>query len=584
MNSVTSNIPDRSLSQQWIKAAVIGSIWAAIEIIGGSFLHNLKVPFSGTLLSMIAVFLLVAFSMHWKERGIIIRAGIIAALMKSISPSAVILGPMFAIFMEAVILELIWLLFGRNLLGYLLGGMLAVSWSLVHKVLTLIILYGFDLVKIADAFYQFLVLKTGLGEIGPAYLIILIVLIYYAAGMLAALAGYLSFRRLEHVAQKESSISDIGSSGNPFGTEQGSQKYTAINLLLILLVLALSLYFLNKGFHIPALVSGVMLIAYVLVRYKRSIRNLKKPAIWVQLIVITLLATMLWEWINTGEFFTLNGLVIGLEINFRAMILIFSFSAISVELRNPIVRSLLYRNGFADLYKAITLAFSSLPLIIERLPQGRSLFKHRGSTLGNIFQLAEELLAIMEREPATHQNIFLVTGQIQEGKSSYVDDLVKEGKTKFKVAGFIAPGTFKNNKRHSFSLMDLSKGESFLLGSRDKKDNWIRHKEFYFDPKSFLRGNSIIQDALKSEADLVILDELGPMELAGKGWANAIKMLEQNYDTAQVWVVRERILSEVKDRWHIPDENIYPIGSTTFIELLDHIKKFGSGKNGSKSI
>ena len=100
MSIATNELKGGNLSQQWIKAAVIGSIWAAIEIIGGSFLHNLKIPFSGTFLSMIAVFMLVAFSMHWKERGIIIRAGIIAALMKSISPSAVILGPMFAIFME----------------------------------------------------------------------------------------------------------------------------------------------------------------------------------------------------------------------------------------------------------------------------------------------------------------------------------------------------------------------------------------------------------------------------------------------------------------------------------------------------
>ena len=110
------------LSSKWTKAAVIGSIWAAIEIVLGSFLHNLRVPFSGTMLSMSAVFLLVAFSLHWKERGIIIRAGLIAALMKSISPSAVILGPMVGIIMEAVILETVLLILGRNMLGIIIGA------------------------------------------------------------------------------------------------------------------------------------------------------------------------------------------------------------------------------------------------------------------------------------------------------------------------------------------------------------------------------------------------------------------------------------------------------------------------------
>jgi nucleoside-triphosphatase THEP1 len=574
MTVANVEVQGKNLSQQWIKAAVIGSIWAAIEIIGGSFLHNLKVPFSGTILSMVAVFLLVAFSMHWKERGIIIRAGIIAALMKSISPSAVILGPMFAIFMEGVILEFIWLLFGRNLLGYFLGGMFAVSWALVQKVLTLVILYGFDMVKIAESFYQFLVVKTGLEQIGPGYLILLIVFIYYIAGMLAALAGYLSFKRLQHIRQKQAPLLDIKSSKNPFGIQEEKQKYTVINLVLILLILVVSLYFLNSGNHILALIFGGGLIVSVLIRYRRSVRNLKKLSIWIQVLLITLLATMLWEWINTGEFFTVNGLIIGLEINFRAMVLIFSFSAISVELRNPIVRSLLYRNGFSNLYKALTLAFSSLPLIIERLPQGKNLFKQRKNTLGSIFELAEELLALMEREPRTHQNIFLVTGKVHSGKSTFTKEFVKETKKHISLGGFIASGTFKNNKRDSFSLTDISTGESDMLGSRIKTGSWIKHKEFYFNPLSFIRGEKIIKKALNAKVDLIVLDELGPMELAGKGWIEAIKMLENDFNIAQVWVVRERIVTEVKDRWHIPDENIYSIESTTFIELMDQIKKF----------
>jgi len=34
----------------WLKAAMLGSLWASIEIILGSFLHNLHIPFSGTFL------------------------------------------------------------------------------------------------------------------------------------------------------------------------------------------------------------------------------------------------------------------------------------------------------------------------------------------------------------------------------------------------------------------------------------------------------------------------------------------------------------------------------------------------------
>lgn len=75
----------------------MAGLWAGIEIVAGRFLHNLKIPFSGTFLTLISIMLVTGIFQIWKQPGIIWRAGIITALMKSISPSAVILGPMIAI-------------------------------------------------------------------------------------------------------------------------------------------------------------------------------------------------------------------------------------------------------------------------------------------------------------------------------------------------------------------------------------------------------------------------------------------------------------------------------------------------------
>ncbi len=90
----------------WLKAAVVGGLWASVEIIVGSFLHNLRIPLSGSILAFFGVVLLIAFYKNWPDKGLIWRAGLICALMKSISPSAVILGPMIGIFLEALLLQL----------------------------------------------------------------------------------------------------------------------------------------------------------------------------------------------------------------------------------------------------------------------------------------------------------------------------------------------------------------------------------------------------------------------------------------------------------------------------------------------
>src|SRR5512141_1386767 len=92
------------LNPKWMKAAVLGCLWASSEIVLGSFLHNLRIPFSGNILTGIGLMILISVSFLWKEKGLFWRAGLVCALMKTVSPSAVIFGPMIAILSEAILL------------------------------------------------------------------------------------------------------------------------------------------------------------------------------------------------------------------------------------------------------------------------------------------------------------------------------------------------------------------------------------------------------------------------------------------------------------------------------------------------
>lgn len=102
-----------------------------------------------------AVCLLVAVYHLRPQPGLIMRAGLICALMKALSPSAIILGPMVAILMESLLLEGMIRLLGANPLGYMIGGTLAVSWSLAHKLASLFIIYGPHLVKLYVKLFQY---------------------------------------------------------------------------------------------------------------------------------------------------------------------------------------------------------------------------------------------------------------------------------------------------------------------------------------------------------------------------------------------------------------------------------------------
>ena len=143
------------ISETWIKASIIGTIWAASEIVLGSFLHNLKVPFSSNILTGIGIVILISASYIWTGRGLFWRAGLICALMKTMSPSAVIFGPMIAIFSQALLLELSVTLLGKSMAGFVIGAILAMSWNLFQKILNYIIFYGFSIVEVYTNLLQY---------------------------------------------------------------------------------------------------------------------------------------------------------------------------------------------------------------------------------------------------------------------------------------------------------------------------------------------------------------------------------------------------------------------------------------------
>ena len=163
----------------WRKAAVLGSIWAASEIVLGSFLHNVRAPFSGEILTAIGIAVLVAGHRLWPERGLLWRAGIVCAIMKSISPSAVLLGPMIAIAMEGLLVEAGIRLPGAGRAGYIIGGGLAMTWALAQKAANLLLFYGPDTVKIYLRGADWLRANLGFGAGDPWTPLIPLTAIYF---------------------------------------------------------------------------------------------------------------------------------------------------------------------------------------------------------------------------------------------------------------------------------------------------------------------------------------------------------------------------------------------------------------------
>jgi len=493
--------------------------------------------------------------------------------MKSLSPSAVILGPMIGILSEALIIWLMVVLFGKNLFSYMLAGALAVISALFHKLATLLVLYGFNLVRIVGGLYDYSVKQLRVESLDPLILILLIVILYAAIGAIGALLGYFTGKRqrLENYqpAGKESSQRASESELFKFSDKR---RYSLVLLVVHLAMIILCLWVMNTQ---PLYLSVPLCVLYAVscfAWYRASSRFLKKKGFWIQFIAITLLASLLLEAYSSGQLFSANGLIIGLMMNLRALVLMAGFTAISYELRNPVVKVVLYQRGFSSLYQSLGLAFSALPDIVSAMPDARTVLKERGSFISSLFKSSQDLLERFRHDYRMRPPVFIVTGDVNQGKSTFVGSLVKQMKEKgIECKGILAPGIYKADRKSGFYMEDVATKERSVLSLKEHQEGWLKAGHYSFDPAVIEIGTRMLLHDDRTRADLVVIDEIGPIELRNGGWAPAVETLCGTLQTPQLWVVRSTLAEKAARKWNVGDVRIYRIGQDNADELMDDI-------------
>ena len=517
----------------WRKAAVIGSIWAASEIVLGSFLHNARVPFSGECLTAIGIAILVAGHRLWPERGLLWRTGLVCAAMKSISPSAAIFGPMVAIFMEGLLAEAgVWLL-GGNITGYLLGGGLAMSWPLAHKLVNLLIFYGPDTINVYLRGVDWL--RKGFG-FGPGNLwapLIVMFTAYFLAGAAAAAAGMRAGKEKALTFEPATKRTAL----NPRIANKDSQRVYSVVALILHMLFVAAVMGAGRKLPVAALAAGACVYGYLCsCFYQRAKALLKHTGVWVGVMVASIAAGLM-----------LGSAEAGLYMALRAFMLTLAFAAIGCELMNPVIRTRIERFGGGVLFETLEYAFSTLPGIIAGLPSGRDFARRPLVVIGGAISRAPFLLDAIVQPP-----VFIITGTHGGGKSEFVMKLAKllrvAGK---KPGGICAAGLWENGVRAGFDLIDLASDKRVPLCRRGVSGATVTAGEFGFYSEGLDAGAGFLSPESLSAADVVFVDEIGFLELDGGGWAAALEKLLYDIKRPLVLVSQDYLLDKVRARWEL---------------------------------
>jgi nucleoside-triphosphatase THEP1 len=549
-----------TLSLRWQRAALLGSLWAANEIVLGSFLHNVNFPLTGTLLAALGVTLLVAGLRLWQDPGIVWRAGVICALLKSLSPSAVILGPMIGILTEAFLLFLLVTLFRRHTAGCVIGGMAVTMTPMMQKVIGILLAYGNDAARLYGALFDVVAGAVGLRSIDPAVALGVFIALNALPGAGAAIAGLRVARRARELPAPSVDASSAPA-GSGLDTSSAFRTYSLLFLAGHVLLLVAGLLYLGQ-IPLPAgalFVAGYLLL--ILTHYPALRAKFARPRLWLEFGVVALLAGLLLGSLapeGKGTWWT--GLLSGLQMTIRATLVVTAFSAISIELRNPRLVRWFLRRGLGTLAAALDTAFRALPAMIHALGEQRDVLRH---PIASLSRMLAHVLARTEEDAATTRKgarIFILSGEQGAGKTTllttFMGTMRKEG---IVVGGIRAPVIYHQGTRIGYDIEDIRTGTITPLCRLAEEPSSSDVGSFRFLPDGLSAGRRALEPDAEHTPEVLIVDEVGPLELDGKGWADQLDTVLASFPGAIILVVRSALVPQVLDRWQIHPVTIWNI-------------------------
>ncbi len=150
-----------------------------------------------------------------------------------------------------------------------------------------------------------------------------------------------------------------------------------------------------------------------------------------------------------------------------------------------------------------------------------------------------------------NKRIYIVKGPIHSGKTTNLKLWLK---AKDDVFGVFSPVI--NGIRY---FENAATGNQFTMEAEAYEMDVLQVGKYTFSKSAFKRAEAILSDAIQKHQGWVIVDEIGPLELKGKGLSAVTKrLLEENKSALQViLVIRESILLEAIQYFEI--DNLYKI-------------------------
>jgi nucleoside-triphosphatase THEP1 len=310
-------------------------------------------------------------------------------------------------------------------------------------------------------------------------------------------------------------------------------------------------------------------VAAVAIVYSSVRSKLRRPRVWLEFTAIALLSgLLLGELTRTDPGWTWTGVEKGLVMAIRGTLVVTGFGAIGIELRNPWIARWFLRHGMSEFAAALDIAFEALPAITVALGEEKTLFQSPLRSLARLVAFARDWLDFIEHAQSVRCRVFIIEGDRGSGKTTLLARAVALLRSAGeRSAGILAPAIRVGEERLGYDLLDVASGDARPLCRRDFPDQGVSAGPFFFDPEAIRAGRGILSRAVEERAGVILIDEVGGLELDGGGWSPALDTLRRTFRGNLLLTVRPSLVERVIERWHVYPTRVWD-ASTLSPEVL----------------
>ncbi len=169
--------------------------------------------------------------------------------------------------------------------------------------------------------------------------------------------------------------------------------------------------------------------------------------------------------------------------------------------------------------------------------------------------LTEAIATITEQIRWHKRRCIIIHGEIGEGKTRFAEGLVIAlRKREFRVGGIISPRTLDGTETIGYRVRDIETGEELSFATLNPPG--IPIGKFYLSAGALAFARAVIERAASTD-QIVLVDEVGRLELGGKGHAIALRVLLQS-DVIPVLFARTTFVERIIDTFDIADHATFP--------------------------